>query len=84
MRLYPPIYATVRKRNKHLVAPDIDANFEVGTRICIPIYSIHHDPRYYPNPETFDPDRFSPEETAQRHPFTFLPFGGGPRKCIGK
>lgn len=47
------------------------------------MYSLHHDPKYYPNPDIFDPDRFTPEEKSKRPNGTFLPFGDGPRHCIG-
>lgn len=46
-----------------------------GTLFQVPIYAIHNDPDYYPNPDAYNPDRFSPEETAKRHSFAFIPFG---------
>ena len=49
-----------------------------------PVYAIHRDPRWYPEPERFDPARFSDEAIRARTPYTFLPFGAGPRACVGK
>lgn len=53
------------------------------TKLWIPIHAIHHDPEHYPDPDKFDPERFTPEAIKQRHPLAFLPFGNGPRNCIG-
>lgn len=57
---------------------------DVGTSVVIPVYALHHDPEYYPDPELFDPDRFSEEAQIFRDKYTYLPFGEGPRICVGK
>ncbi|ODM93831.1 Cytochrome P450 9e2 [Orchesella cincta] len=54
-----------------------------GTTVGIPAYSIHCDPKYYENPDKFDPEHFSPEKKAERSPYAYMPFGIGPRNCIG-
>lgn len=57
--------------------------FIPNTNFLIPIWSLHHDPKYFPNPDKFDPERFSDENKASIDPDTYLPFGVGPRNCIG-
>ena len=52
-------------------------------KVWIPTYAIQRDPQYYPNPQTFDPERFNDEAVQSRHPMLFSPFGDGPRNCIG-
>ena len=54
-----------------------------GTMIWVPVYGMHHDPDIYPNPEKFDPERFNEDAVFARHPMHYLPFGDGPRNCIG-
>ncbi|GBP26435.1 Cytochrome P450 9e2 [Eumeta japonica] len=56
---------------------------EKDSVIGIAVWPIHHDPQYYPEPEMFDPERFSDENKHSIKPFTYLPFGIGPRNCIG-
>jgi cytochrome P450 len=49
----------------------------------IPVLALHHDTKYYPEPERFDPERFNEDEKAKRHQYVYLPFGEGKRICIG-
>lgn len=83
LRKYPPIPALVRKCTQEYTLPGTSMTIPKGTAIQLLVYSIHHDPEYYPEPERFDPERFSPENTRKREPFTFMPFSEGPRSCIG-
>ncbi|KAH8301478.1 hypothetical protein KR059_004218, partial [Drosophila kikkawai] len=84
LRKYPILPHLLRRSTKEYSVPDSDLILESGTKIMIPIHSIHHDPELYPQPEKFDPSRFDPEEIKARHPFAYLPFGEGPRNCIGE
>lgn len=81
LRLYPPIHLGSR-----IAATDLTYNgFQIpaGTRVLYSIYLTHRDRRYWPDPARFDPDRFSPERGGERPAFAYIPFGGGPRNCIG-
>ncbi|KAL0841632.1 hypothetical protein ABMA28_015287 [Loxostege sticticalis] len=60
-----------------------DYIIRAGEGLIIPIYAIHRDPKYFPNPEKFDPERFSDENKHNIQPFAYLPFGSGARNCIG-
>jgi len=81
LRLYPPFWMIDREA----VADDRvgDTIIPAGSTVIVYVYGAHHAPRYWPDPETFDPDRFTKENSATQPPFTHLPFGGGPRGCIG-
>jgi cytochrome P450 family 6 len=63
--------------------PGTDQTIPQGKSIMIPVYGIHHDVNIYPDPEKFDPDRFTATEVQNRHSCAFLPFGEGPKNCIG-
>ncbi|KAJ8944238.1 hypothetical protein NQ314_009515 [Rhamnusium bicolor] len=84
LRKYPPVPLTTRQCVKDYKVPDEDVIIEKGTIVMIPISGIHHDEDYYKNPEVFDPERFNEENIAQRPKYTHLPFGEGPRICIGE
>ena len=56
---------------------------EKGTKIVIPVYAFHHDPDYYPDPYMFSPERFAHDSDQSLNSAVYLPFGEGPRYCIG-
>jgi cytochrome P450 len=55
-----------------------------GTGVYLPVFALHHDSQYFPDPDKFDPERFTQENKQNRPNYTYLPFGEGPRICIGK
>jgi cytochrome P450 len=82
MRLYPPVFALFRTPDEPVelcgyTVPD-DAS------VMLPQWGVHRSSRFWEGPDSFDPERFSPERGAGRPRFAFFPFGGGPRHCIGK
>lgn len=81
MRLYPPAWITDRVALADDRVKDMD--IAKGTVVGVFIYGVHHSGRYYEAPEEFWPERMATEAKKGRHPFAFLPFGGGPRLCIG-
>lgn len=84
LRKYPVGPTLKRLTRKDYIIPNTNHVIENGTPVLIPVYAIHHDPAYYPNPTLFDPERFTPTEVQKRHPMTYLPFGAGPRVCIAE
>nr|UEN71151.1 cytochrome P450 4AV17 [Meteorus pulchricornis] len=83
LRKYPPAPITSRRCEYPYQIPGTEIKLPAGMRVVIPIYGIHHDPEYYPDPDKFNPDRFTEKNGMMKRPYTFLPFGEGPRNCIG-
>ena len=81
LRIYPPGFLINREANDQAEINGIHVAKDI--MIAIPVYGIHHNPKIWPNPEQFIPERFSPEEKAKRPPCSYLAFGNGPRNCIG-
>ncbi|MCB9081275.1 MAG: cytochrome P450 [Lewinellaceae bacterium] len=81
MRLYPPAWITDR-----VAIADDNYNgipIPAGTFLVTYIYGAHHSPEHWDDPEAFRPERFAKEAMAGKHPYAYIPFGGGPRLCIG-
>lgn len=83
LRLYPPAWAIGRKA---IAGHRINGEYETkaGSILLQSPYVMHRDPRYFAEPDRFDPDRWLPENVAERPKFSYLPFGGGTRVCIGE
>ncbi|NOK01378.1 MULTISPECIES: cytochrome P450 [Myxococcus] len=81
MRLYPPAWTLSRTATEE----DLVGGFRIpkGAHMLIAPWVTHRHPRFWDNPEGFDPDRFLPEREQARPRFAWFPFGGGPRQCIG-
>ncbi len=82
MRLYPPAWVVGRLAVKDYTVGD--EMIETGTLVLLSQYVMHRDPRYFPDPLRFDPERWTPEAKETRPPFAYFPFGGGARRCIGE
>jgi cytochrome P450 len=81
LRLYPPLYILMRR-----AVADVQIGgytLPKGTIVMVSAFGIHRNPAVYRDPDRFDPDRFEPELESARHRAAWLPFGGGPRVCIG-
>ncbi len=81
MRLYPP--AAILSRQAREADVLCDREIQPGDLVILPIYALHRHEMLWDRPNAFDPERFAPEAVKQRHRFAYLPFGAGPRICIG-
>ena len=83
LRKYPPLAFLDRVTVADYKVPNSDLVLEKGTPIFISMMGSHYDPRYFPNPEKYDPLRFTEEAKNSRPDFVYFPFGEGPHICIG-
>nr|AXN72720.1 cytochrome P450 3a7 [Physella acuta] len=81
IRLAPPAFLINRVCVKDTEVQGV--KFPKDMVVAVPVYAIHTDPEIWPEPDKFDPKRFTPENKESRHPYAHLPFGQGPRNCIG-
>jgi cytochrome P450 family 6 len=75
LRKYSPGNVLMRRCTKDYKVPGTDVVIEKGKYVFLPMLAIHNDPEYFPEPNEFNPDRFSPENEKKRNPYTYLPFG---------
>ncbi|XP_015599572.1 cytochrome P450 6k1 [Cephus cinctus] len=83
LRKYPTVPILNRICTKDIELPGTNVVIPKGLDVMIPVLGIQRDPSIYPDPDKFDPERFNEENIAARHAYTYLPFGEGPRICIG-
>ncbi|NXH12427.1 CP4B1 protein, partial [Bucco capensis] len=83
MRLFPPVPAVSRYLSKPVTFFD-GRSLPAGCQVALNIFAIHRNRDVWKDPEIYDPMRFSPENSAQRHSYAFLPFSAGSRNCIGQ
>lgn len=81
LRLCPPAAVVTRMTMRDAVVDGF--RIPAGTNVLVGIYTLHHDPELWEDPERFDPERFSPQRSVGRSRWQYLPFGAGPRTCIG-
>lgn len=88
LRKYPPGFVLNRVCAKEYVIEPKNEDerplvLDKDCVVVVPVFGIHRDPNYFPNPDKFDPDRFNDENKSKIEPGTYMPFGAGPRNCIG-
>ncbi|KAK9499936.1 hypothetical protein O3M35_002871 [Rhynocoris fuscipes] len=83
LRMHPPVPELRRIATKDYLVPESKLVLPKGFSVLIPVYSLHYDSEHFPEPEKFKPERFTKEKNAIKKG-TYLPFGDGPRICIGK
>ncbi|XP_047998831.1 cytochrome P450 6B7-like [Leguminivora glycinivorella] len=84
MRIFPSIGFLQRMCVKPYTIPGTDITVDPGVNVIVPVKALHLDPQYFPDPEEFRPERFHPDNVSAINKYTYLPFGTGPRACIGE
>ncbi|XP_075748399.1 cytochrome P450 3A2 isoform X2 [Rhipicephalus microplus] len=82
LRMCPPVSRLERVPCCDYTLGDKGVKVKKGDLITIPVYAMHHDPLYFPDPMSFKPERFNEENVSSIVPYSYLPFGGGPRNCV--
>jgi cytochrome P450 family 6 len=80
--MYPPLPILPRICTSNYKIPGTNITLETGMRVSLPIHALQMDAKYFPQPETFNPERFNTDLKEMQ--YTFMPFGEGPRQCIGE
>lgn len=83
MRIFPSLGFLIRESVRKYTFPEINLTIDEGVAIVISAQALHNDPKFFANPEEFRPERFSPENFKSIEKYVYLPFGAGPRACIG-
>ncbi|XP_068240579.1 cytochrome P450 3A19-like [Palaemon carinicauda] len=82
LRKYPPAPMLERICSKDYRIPGTDLTVPKALSVQVPVYAIHHDEKFWPEPEVFKPERFLPENKNDLTNYTYMPFGLGPRNCL--
>ena len=83
LRLFPPVFRLERECNTDMMLGNTGIYLQKGHSVEVLVYAMHHNEEYFPNAEKFSPERFLPENRHLILPYTYMPFGNGPRNCIG-
>jgi cytochrome P450 len=82
LRMYPPLVQLERSAENDYHIPELNLTLPKGSTVIVPLYVLHRNPKFHPNPEKFDPQRFMKPQKSEMTPYSYLPFGAGPRNCL--
>ncbi|VVD04285.1 unnamed protein product [Leptidea sinapis] len=84
MRVFPSLGFLIRECARKYTFKELGFSVDEGVRIIIPVQALHNDPQYFDEPAEFRPERFGPDSFSEKNKYVYLPFGAGPRACIGE